>query len=210
MHVVHKEQGNFEIVYILGGDAVMYYPRLITPQQKHQSDDKQYSTTIFVDSETRDKLENPVESDGLFINKQFYEVGVDKNKKKKIKFPTSDQVEEGERNYDAVKGMHGVSLTAPEFTKKGKPSKIVIVDAEGKPFDTSKMIGTGSKGNFRMWGWRNDDGQLNVTLDLVQITELVEVESKGGFDDVMGIDLTKSAVPPEMEPSVDFDDDIPF
>jgi hypothetical protein len=67
-----------------------------------------------------------------------------------------------------------------------------------------------------MWGYRNADGQLNVTLDLVQITEYVEGSSggSGGFDDVLGIDLSKSETPAAMEAPADFDgddgDDIPF
>jgi len=215
MNVVVKEAGKFEQVYITGGDAVMYFPNLFNPKQKYQSDDKEFSVTLFVDQATRDKLESHTDDGGVFVNKQFFEVGVDKNKKKKIKFPTSDQVAEDERNFDDVKGLHGVSLTAPEFKKNGDRVVINVVDDQGNPWDKSKPIGTGSKANVRMWGYRNADGQLNVTLDLVQITEYVEGSSggSGGFDDVLGIDLSKSETPAAMETPADFDDDtsdIPF
>lgn len=217
MSVVSKSVGKFEQVYITGDNSVMYFAYPLTkPQPKPKSDDKQYSVTVFVDTETREKLENPVEDGGVFINKQLFEVGVEKNKKKKVKFPTSDQVGEDEYSFDDVKGMHGVSLTAPEFKKNGDRSVVNIVDKDGKPWDKSKSIGNGTKANFRMWGYRNEEGQLNVTLDLVQIVEWVEGSSgggNGGFDDVLGIDLSKSETPAAMEAPTDFDDedsDIPF
>jgi len=213
-NVVLKNSNKFEQVYLMGGDAVMYYPRVNKPFPKHKSDEKQYSVTVFVDTETRNKLEMPVEEDGVFINKQFYEVGVDRNKKKKVKFPTSDQVGEDERHYDDVKGLHGFSLTCPEFKKNGDKVVLNVVDADGNPLQVN--IGTGSKGNFRMWGWRNEEGQLNVTLDTVQVTELVEAPSggAGGYDDIMGIDLSKNQPTMKNKPEPDFDDDgnddIPF
>lgn len=216
MNVVVREQGKFEQVYIMGGDAVMYFPAVLSPKKKYQSDDREYSVTVFVDTETREKLESHTDDGGVFLNKQFYEVGVDKNKKRKVKFPTSDQVGEDERNFDAVKGMHGVSLTAAEFKKNGEKTVLNVVDSEGNPWDKTKVIGTGSKGNFRMWGYRNEDGQLVVSLDLVQVTDYVEGSSgggNGGFDDVLGIDLSKSETPAAMEAPTNFDDDdsdIPF
>lgn len=211
--VIQKDSNKFEQVYIMGGDAVLYYPRLNKPYPKHKSDEKQYSVTVFVDTETRNKLEMPVDEGGVFINKQFYEVGVDRNKKKKIKFPTSNQVGEDERHYDDVKGLHGFSMTCPEFKKNGEKFVVNVVDGDGNPLKES--VGTGSKGNIRSWGWRNEEGQLNITLDTVQVTELVEAPSSGngGFDDIMGIDLSKSQPTMKNEPAPDFDeedDSIPF
>jgi hypothetical protein len=170
---------------------------------------------VFVDEAAKDRLEAHTDDGGVFVNKELHLVGVDKNKMKKIKYPTSDQVEEGKHHYDAVKGLYGISLTTPEFKKNGERNVVNVVDEHGNPWDKSKNIGFGSKGNFRMWGYRNADGQLNVTLDLVQITEYVEGNSggSGGFDDVLGIDLSKSETPAAMEAPTDFDDedsDIPF
>lgn len=217
MNVITKESGKFEQVYITGGDAVIYYANsLTTARPKPKSEDKNYSCTLFVDSDTRDKLEFPVEEGGVFVNKQLFEVGKDKNKKRKVKYPTSDQAGEDERSYDEVKGLHGISLTAPEFKKNGDSAKPKIVDDKGNPWDTNaKPIGNGTKVNVRMWGWRNEEGQLNVTLDLVQITDYVEGSSGGnsGFDDVLGIDLgavEAKEVPQGMDNPDDFDDDIPF
>jgi len=209
--VIHKEAGKFEQVYVL--DAVMYFPKLQKPAPKYQSDEKQYSVTVFVDQETRDKLESHTDDGGLFLNKQFFESGVDKNKKKKIKFPLSDQVAEGEQHYDDVKGLHGVSLTAPEYKKNGDKTVLNVIDADGNPI--TSPVGTGSRGNFRMWGYRNDSGELNVTLDTVQVTELVEGNSggNGGFDDVLGVNLSaaQETKVESQEPSFDpEDDDIPF
>ena len=213
--VVHKEAGKFEQVYVL--DAVLYYPRLDKPQTKYQSDEKEYSVTAFIDTEARQKLESHTDDGGIFVNKSFAEVGVDKNKKRKIKFPTSDQVGEDERNYDDVKGLHGVSLTAPEFKKNGEKTVINLIDSEGNPI--TKPVGTGSKANIRVWGWRNDGGELNITLDTVQVTELVEGNSggAGGFDDILGVDLSKAQPVMKGEPEPDFggntddfDERIPF
>jgi len=218
MDVVSKQSGKFEQIYITGNDAVMYFPSVQKAQKNPNSGELQYSVIVFVDSATREKLEMPTDEGGVFINKQFFEVGVDRNKKKKIKFPTSDQVEEGKRNFDAVKGMHGVSLTAPNVKKNGDKTTIAVVDKDGNPI--TAPIGTGSKGNFRCWGYRNADGQLNITLDLVQVTELVEGNSGGsnGFDDVLGVSVNATtqqkgvenmdnSAPPSDD---DFDSDIPF
>lgn len=204
MNVVVKEAGKFEHVYIMG--AVLYFPRLMSPQKKYQSEDRQYSVVAFVDKGVRDKLELPQEDGGVFLNKQFYEVGVDKNKKKRIKYPTSDQNEEN--HFDDVKGMHGVSITAPEFKKNGDKTVVRVVDSEGGDWDKDKPIGTGTKANIRMWGYRNEDGQLNVTMDVVQIVEYVEGSGGGGFvDDVLGVTLGGEPSPENFVPD---DDDIPF
>lgn len=209
-------------VYIL--NTPVFYAKVHDVKFKYQSTtEKEYSLTSFVDEETKDKL-----LDEVMINKTFAQVGKDKTSKapRRIKFPLSSQVEEGKTNYDVVDGMFGFTVAKPEFSKAGNKMSVNVIDKEGKEFTAD--IGNGSVCTLKLFGYKNQDGQLTVTLDTVQVVEHVAYESKGGdgnvVDDVLGTYAVKKAeakpaeeeapkpkATPQPAPNFDsFDDDIPF
>lgn len=227
------KSGGLETVnlYVMG--ATVFYPVVHEPTKKYQSEDREYSCTLFVDEETKDKL-----LDEVMVNKTFSLVGVDKTTKppRRIKFPRSTQVEEGKVNYDIVDGMYGFSVARPEFSKKNNPMTVNVIDAEGNPF--TENVGNGSVCNVKLFGYRNQDDQIVVMLDTVQVLEHVPYEGKAASDsvedDVLGVTYktkkvdtpaetpkeespqetpkakrTKKAAPP-AENFDSFDDDIPF
>lgn len=170
-------------VYVL--NAPVFYAAVHTPKSKYQSTDKEFSLTAFVDEATKDKL-----LDEVMLNKGFALVGKDKTTKppRRLKYPLSSQVEEGKTHYDVVEGMYGFGLAKPEFSKKKNPMTVNVIDTEGKAF--TQDIGNGSVCTLKLFGYRNPEGQLTVTLDTVQVVEHIPYESKGGdgnvVDDVLG------------------------
>jgi len=163
----------------------VFYAAVHTPKTKYQSTDKEFSLTAFVDEATKDKL-----LDEVMLNKGFALVGKDKTTKppRRIKYPLSKDVDEGKTNYDVVEGMYGFGLAKPEFSKKGNAMSVNVIDKEGQAF--TQDIGNGSVCTLKLFGYRNPEGQLTVTLDTVQVVEHVPYESKGGdgnvVDDVLG------------------------
>ena len=211
-------------VYVL--NAPVFYAAVHTPKSKYQSTDKEFSLTAFVDEATKDKL-----LDEVMLNKGFALVGKDKTTKppRRLKYPLSSQVEEGKTHYDVVEGMYGFGLAKPEFSKKGNAMSVNVIDKEGQAF--TQDIGNGSVCTLKLFGYRNPEGQLTVTLDTVQVVEHIPYESKGGdgnvVDDVLGTYAVKKveakaeekeeAPAPKAKaaqqpaPNFDsFDDDIPF
>lgn len=219
-------------VYIL--NTPVFYASVHDVRTKYQSQDREFSIQPFVDEETKDKL-----IDEVMLNKTFAEVGVTKTSKapRRIKFPLSSQVEEGKVNYDVVKGMHGFTVAKPEFSKKGNKMTVNVIDKEGNAFTDN--IGNGSICTLKLFGYKNQDGQLTVTIDTVQVIEHIPYEGKTSADsvddDVLGVSykVKKAEVKPaekeeEQEaptpaakpkakaapqPAQDFDsfdDDIPF
>lgn len=214
--------GGLETVNLYIKNATVFYPVVHEPKLKYQSTDKEFSVTVFVDEESKDKL-----LDEVMVNKTFAEVGVTKTSKppRKIKYMLSSQAEEGKVNYDVVKGLWGFNVAKPEFSKKGNKMSVNVIDTEGKPF--TENVGNGSVVNLKLFGYRNQDNQLVVTLDTMQVVEHVAFESKGSSDsvedDVLGVSYTVKkadkpvAQQPEpqavqvAEPEADFDSsDIPF
>lgn len=212
-------------VYIL--NTPVFYAKVHDVKFKYQSTtDKEYSLTSFVDEETKDKL-----LDEVMINKTFAQVGKDKTSKapRRIKYPLSSQVEEGKTNYDVVDGMFGFTVAKPEFSKAGNKMSVNVIDKDGKEFTAD--IGNGSVCTLKLFGYKNKDDQLTVTLDTVQVIEHVPYENKGGdgnvVDDVLGTyavkkveatvvereepEAPKAKAAPQPAPNFDsFDDDIPF
>lgn len=219
------KSGNLETVnlYVMG--ATVFYPVVHEPQKKYQSEDREYSCTLFVDEETKDKL-----LDEVMVNKTFALVGKDKTSKppRRIKYPLSSQVEEGKVNYDVVDGLYGFSVARPEFSKKGNLMSVNVIDAEGNPF--TENVGNGSVCNVKLFGYRNQDNQIVVMLDTVQVLEHVPYVGKAPSDsvddDVLGVSYKVKKVdtsagddqkePNKVKPKVeddfdDFDDtDVPF
>lgn len=187
-------------VYVL--NAPVFYAAVHSPKSKYQSTDKEFSLTAFVDEATKDKL-----LDEVMLNKSFSQVGVTKTSKppRKIKFPLSSQVEEGKGNYDLVDGLWGFNLAKPEFSKKGSAMSVNVIDSEGKAF--SENIGNGSVCTLKLFGYKNQDGQLTVTLDTVQVIEHVPYDQKASSgvieDDVLGTyAIKKVETKPEEQQSV--------
>lgn len=208
-------------VYIL--NTPVFYASVHDVRTKYQSLDKEFSIQPFVDEATKDKL-----IDEVMLNKTFAEVGVTKTSKapRRIKFPLSSQVEEGKVNYDVVKGMHGFTVAKPEFSKKGNKMTVNVIDKDGNAFTDN--IGNGSICTLKLFGYKNVEGQLTVTIDTVQVIEHIPYEGKSSsdevVDDVMGSYKVKKAEPkvkekeeapkpkaaPQPEPEDELDDSLPF
>lgn len=227
--VKEKINGNdFEFVYVK--DVVAYFASVQEPKDKLNKPDpkdknqstREFALTAFMSEE--DSLEL---LDNVQINKQMFEVGKDKNKKRKIKYPLSNQVEEGKTHYDEVDGLFGVQFTLNELTNAGKKARLIVVDKAGKPFN--ELVGNGSRVTLKLFGYRNQEGLLNVRMNVVQILEHVPYEQKESriVDEEMGIDLGMDELPemeevkaqperahsaPSSQPDIDpdFDDDEPF
>jgi hypothetical protein len=216
--------GGLETVNLYIKDATVFYAVVHEPKKKYQSEDREYSVTVFVDEETKDKL-----LDEVMVNKSFALVGKDKTSKppRRIKYPMSSQAEEGKVNYDVVKGMYGFTVAKPEFSKKGNPMSVNVIDAEGKAF--TENVGNGSVCTLKLFGYRNQDNQLVVTLDTLQVLEHVPYEQKAAAesveDDVLGVsykvkkadgskaverEVPKEAPKVTPEPENDGSDDFPF
>ena len=213
------KSGGLETVNIYIKNAVVFYAAVHEAKKKYQSESKEFSAQVFVDEEAKDKL-----LDEVMVNKTFAEVGVTKTSKppRKIKFMTSDQAEEGKVNYDVVKGLWGFSVAKPEFSKKNNPMVVTVIDTDGQPF--SDNIGNGSVVNLKLFGYRNVDNQVVVTLDTVQVVDHVPYESRAASesveDDILGSYKVKKAeakeeapkpkVAPQPEPEDDDSDSLPF
>lgn len=223
------KSGTLETANLYIKDAPVFYAVVHDPKTKYQSTDKEFSVTVFVDGETKDKL-----LDEVMVNKSFSQVGVTKTSKppRRIKYPLSSQVEEGKVSYDAVDGLWGFNVTKPEFSKKGNPMSVNVIDKEGGAF--TENVGNGSVCTLKLFGYRNVDSQLVVTLDTLQVLEHVPYEGKGSSDsvedDVLGVSYSiKKAEPkaveqeqeapqakekakpaPKQEPEDDLDGNLPF
>jgi hypothetical protein len=107
-----------------------------------------------------------------------------------------------------------------------------VIDKDGQAF--TQDIGNGSVCTLKLFGYRNPEGQLTVTLDTVQVVEHVPYEGKGSSDsvddDILGVSYkvkkveakvadekeevpkaVKAKAAPQPEPTGDdFSDDVPF
>ena len=228
------KEGKNEFLYLK--NVPVFFAQVLEPAKKYQSEDLAYQFTVFVDSDTREKLELPVDEDGVAINKELKEVGKDRNKKKQIKYPLESQLKEGKGTaYDIVDGLHGMGLSLNDLTKAGKKSILKVVDADGKDWDKTKAIGNGSKIHVKCFGYRNQDEQLVVFPNLIVVVEHVPYEGNSGGvveDSVLGVSVDMSSAYEDNEATnglgsnttaqsivdsdndtsdeVDFEDDIPF
>jgi hypothetical protein len=214
------KSGTLETFNVYIKNTPVFYAAVHEPKLKYQSNDKEFSLTAFVDEETKDKL-----IDEVMLNKSFAQVGKDKTSKapRRIKYPLSSQVEEGKVNYDVVDGLFGFNVAKPEFSKKGNPMSVNVIDAEGNTF--TENVGNGSVCTLKLFGYKNQDGQLTVTLDTVQVIEHIPYEGKTSADsvedDVLGVSykVKKSESKPveqeapkqsAPEPEDDLDESLPF
>lgn len=216
------KKGSLENFHVYITNVPVYYASVHTPKKAYQSEDKEFSVTPFVTEEIKDKL-----FDEVMLNKAFALVGKDKTTKgkRRIKYPLSSQVEEGASNFDLVKDLYGFTVTKPEFSKAGNPMTVNVIDTEGNAF--TKDIGNGSICTLKLFGYRNQDGQLVVSLDTVQVVEHVAYEGRSSGsdsveDEVLGNYKVKkveakpaeqekaTARKPEPEPEDDLDSELPF
>ena len=224
------KEGKNEFLYLK--NVPVFFAQVLEPAKKYQSEDLAYQFTVFVDSDTREKLELPVDEDGVAINKELKEVGKDRNKKKQIKYPLESQLKEGKGTaYDIVDGLHGMGLSLNAVTKQGKKAILKVVDADGKDWDKSKAIGNGSKIHVKCFGYRNQDEQLVVFPNLIVVVEHVPYEGNSGGvveDSVLGVSVDMSSAyedngvdshptaqsikdsANDTSDEVDFDSEIPF
>ena len=197
------KEGKNEFLYLK--NVPVFFAQVLEPTKKYQSEDLAYQFTVFVDSDTREKLELPVDEDGVAINKELKEVGKDRNKKKQIKYPLESQLKEGKgTSYDIVDGMHGMGLSLNDLTKAGKKSILKVVDADGKDWDKTKAIGNGSKVHVKCFGYRNQDEQLVVFPNLIVVVEHVPYEGNSGGiveDSVLGVSVDMSSAYDVNEPT---------
>lgn len=222
--IVLKElpkKGDLETFNLYLKNVPVFYPVVHEVKKKFQSEEKEFSVTVFIDEATKDKLE-----DEIAVNKTFAKVGVTKTSKppKRIKYGLSSQVAEGKLSYDEVDGMWGFTVTRPEFSKKGNKQTVNVIDKEGNAF--TENVGNGSVCNIKLFAYKNRDGQLVVTLDTVQVLEHVVYEGAASSDsvedDVLGVSYkvkkadakpAEQEVPkaqPAPEPEDDGDDSLPF
>ena len=219
------KSGTLETANVYIKNAVVFYAAVHEPKLRYQSTDKEFSATVFVDEEAKDNL-----IDVVMVNKNFAQVGVTKTTKppRRLKYPLSSQVEEGKGNYDLVDGLWGFNIAKPEFSKKGLPMNVNVIDTEGQAF--TENVGNGSVVNLKLFGYRNADGQLTITLDTLQVVDHVAYEGRASSDsvedDVLGSykvkkvevkpTAEKEEVPapkakPDPQPAGDdFSDDLPF
>jgi hypothetical protein len=223
------KSGTLETANVYIKNAVVFYAAVHEAKLKYQSTDKEFSATVFVDEEAKDNL-----LDVVMVNKSFSQVGITKTSKppRKIKFALSSQVEEGKANYDLVDGLWGFNIAKPEFSKKGHAMSVNVIDTEGNAF--TENVGNGSVVNLKLFGYKNQDGQLTVTLDTMQVVEHVPYEQKGSAgeveDDILGSYKVKKVeakaveeeapatvspkkanpVPQKNDVDTSFEEDLPF
>ena len=189
------KEGKNEFLYLK--NVPVFFAKVLEVVDNYAKDGKEFQFTVFVDSDTREKLELPVDEDGIALNKELKEVGKDRKKNKQIKYPLESQLKDGKGTpYDIVDGMYGMGLSLNELTKAGKKSILKVVDADGKDWDKTKAIGNGSKVHVKCFGYRNVDEQLVVFPNLIVVVEHVPYEGgSGGIveDSVLGISVDMSS-----------------
>ena len=190
------KEGKNEFLYLK--NVPVFFAKVLEVVDNYAKDGKEFQFTVFVDSDTREKLELPVDEDGIALNKELKEVGKDRKKNKQIKYPLESQLKDGKGTpYDDVSGMHGMGLSLNELTKAGKKSILKVVDADGKAWDKTKAIGNGSKVHVKCFGYRNVDEQLVVFPNLIVVVEHVPYEggNSGGMveDSVLGVSVDMSS-----------------
>jgi len=212
------KSGDLETAHVYIKNAVVFYAAVHETKLKYQSAEKEFSATVFVDEEAKDQL-----LDEVMVNKNFAQVGISKTSKppRKIKYPLSTQVDEGKANYDLVDGLWGFNIAKPEFSKKGVPMSVNVIDTAGNAF--TENVGNGSVVNLKLFGYKNKDGQLTVTLDTMQVVEHVPYEQKGASgeveDDILGsykvkkveakpVEEDAPAAKPKPAPNVCADDEL--
>ena len=190
------KEGKNEFLYLK--NVPVFFAKVLEVVDNYAKDGKEFQFTVFVDSDTREKLELPVDEDGIALNKELKEVGKDRKKNKQIKYPLESQLKDGKGTpYDIVDGMYGMGLSLNELTKAGKKSILKVVDADGKDWDKTKAIGNGSKLHVKCFGYRNVDEQLVVFPNLIVVVEHVPYEggNSGGMveDSVLGVSVDMSS-----------------
>jgi hypothetical protein len=204
--ILNKKGEESGMVNIYLKNVPLEYARVHEPREKYVPEGTpkpevpafQYELTTFVETAVREHLE-----DTALVNKQFFEVGKDKNKLRVIKFTLDD--------YGQYEGLHGTQLTCPAKTKDGKPRVVTVIDLQGEP--VTEDLGNGTIAHLKLFGYRNKEGLLNISIDTVVVVELVEYTGGGGSggvveDDELGIKYVKKDSGASKTAS-EFEDDAP-
>lgn len=203
---VKQIKGQMFNVYLKG--VPVWYAKVLEPVFKYQSTtEKEYALTAFIDADTFAKIDKAhgLSKEFVTFNKSFKQVGVDKNKNRKVKFPLASQIDDEEKKqygYDSVDKMYGCSLSLKEVSSKGKPNTLTIIgkpDAKGRIEPFKGNIGNGSVCNIKLFGYVNKEGMLNIQLDTIQVLEHVPYTGVGAggeiMDDEFGGSYTRGAAP---------------
>ncbi len=219
---------DLELGYLYFKNVPVTFAQALKPGKKYNSEDTTYSLNLFINSDTKDKVEK------IGLNKELAEVGVTKVKKGKnrgnIKYP----LDEHNTPYG---GMFAAQFTR-DTVKRNADGEIIktrtplkVVDSQGNPF--TEEVGNGSVCHIKLFTYRNQDEMLVVMLDTVVVLEHIPyVREESFYDEELGItvqpsestqDSTGSSIDPELsgenvskgpskqDPSDDFDgDSVPF
>lgn len=165
--------------------------------KKYQSEDTAFSLNLFMDEDTKEKL------DEIGLNKELAQVGVTKIKKGQNRGQVKYKLDEHNSPYE---GMWAAQFTRDTvkrdkttgaITKQYEPLK--VVGADGEPFTAD--VGNGSICNVKLFGYRNEDGMLVVMLDTVVVLEHVPYEGGSGgdyFDEELGITIKAGTDKPKQ------------
>jgi hypothetical protein len=183
-------------------DVVVYWAQVHTPTFVYGSQtEKEYQVSVIINEEDMKALKK------LRLNKQFKEIGVD--------IP--------EDKYPGLEGKYLIKITQKAVSSTGKELKIDVLDKNGDPLRDN--IGNGSLVNlklFAMEGVGVSKNKLNIRLNTLLVTKLVEYSSGGSFDDELGIVKGSSNDSEDdadneffgkrqgRNTDHDFDDDVPF
>ena len=206
--------------HVIIKDVLGYWCFLNKTKKDMESDDQFYEMTAFVDEATVKALKKlPVNS-----KKGFSLVGKDVKTTGKnagdVKFPTD--------KFELAEGLYGFGIRKGAFKKveeefRGKkvyvqdssqPSPLKVMTPDGQPFTGD--VGNGSKMTLKCY-MKERDGEYNISLDTVVITDLVEYSGGVIVDDDLGVTYNASDFNQTNQAKKDDgfgdepdDDDVPF
>lgn len=190
-----KKGEKLEMGHLYFKNVPVNYASVHKPRKAWQSEDLEYTTTLFINADTMSKLEK------IGINKELAEVGVTKIKKGTNRGEFKFKVED----HEDYKGMFGAQFNRKTVKRNPKDNSIVktyeplkVVDSEGNTFTDD--IGNGSVCTIKMFAYRNTEDMLVVMMDTVMVIDHIPYIGKSGdgFDEEMGITI-KSVVVKEKE-----------
>lgn len=207
--------------HVIIKDVIGYWCFLTKAKKGMETDDMFYEMTAFVDEDSVKALKKlPVNS-----KKSFSLVGKDVKTAGKnagdVKFPSD--------KFELAEGLYGFGVRKDAFKKveeefRGKkvyvqdpsqPAPLKVMTPDGKPF--TGEVGNGSKMTLKCL-MTERDGEYNIRLDTVVITDLVEYSGGVIVDEDLGVTYNASDFNPENQAKKDDGfghepedaDDVPF
>ncbi len=133
------------------------FAQVLKPGKKYNSDDTAYSVNVFIDADTKEKLED------IGLNKELCEVGVTKIKKGQNRGEVKYKLDEHNSPY---KGMFAAQFSR-NTVKRNSEGEVVkelaplkVVDSKGQPF--TEEVGNGSICHVKMFAYLNTEEMLVV------------------------------------------------